>query len=120
MRKNPAESRAFGEGVKYGEELELNPDERRKLDREHESEGMKKAMDACGLDAENPQESKAFAEASSTVRSGSGTPRNGASLTGNTNPRANAANSARTRTRTRPSSASLLPSPTSRRSRKRS
>lgn len=58
----PAESRAFAEGVKYGEELERNPDERRKLDREHESEGMKKAMDACGLDAENPQESKAFAE----------------------------------------------------------
>ena len=48
--------------MKYGEELERNPDERRKLDREHESEGMKKAMDACGLDAENPQESKAFAE----------------------------------------------------------
>ena len=60
--EDPAESRAFAEGVKYGEELELNPDERRKLDREHESEGMKKAMDACGLDAENPQESKAFAE----------------------------------------------------------
>lgn len=60
--EDPAESRAFAKGVKYGEELELNPDERRKLDREHESEGMKKAMDACGLDAENPQESKAFAE----------------------------------------------------------
>lgn len=60
--EDPAESRAFAEGVKYGEELERNPDERRKLDREHESEGMKKAMDACGLDAENPQESKAFAE----------------------------------------------------------
>ena len=60
--EDPAESRAFAEGVKYGEELERNPEERRKLDREHESEGMKKAMDACGLDAENPQESKAFAE----------------------------------------------------------
>lgn len=60
--EDPAESRAFVEGVKYGEELERNPDERRKLDREHESEGMKKAMDACGLDAENPQETKAFAE----------------------------------------------------------
>ena len=60
--EDPAESRAFAEGVKYGEELERNLDERRKLDREHESEGMKKAMDACGLDAENPQESKAFAE----------------------------------------------------------
>ena len=60
--EDPAESRAFAEGVKYGEELERNPEERRKLDREHESEGMKKAMDACGLDAGNPQESKAFAE----------------------------------------------------------
>ena len=44
--EDPAESRAFAEGVKYGEELERNPDERRKLDLEHESEGMKKAMDA--------------------------------------------------------------------------
>lgn len=60
--EDPAESRAFAEGMKYGEKLERNPEERRKLDREHESEGMKKAMDACGLDAENPQESKAFAE----------------------------------------------------------
>ena len=60
--EDPAESRAFAEGVKYGEKLERNPEERRKLDREHESEGMKKAMDACGLDAENPQESKAFTE----------------------------------------------------------
>ncbi|WP_308771169.1 DUF2213 domain-containing protein [uncultured Bilophila sp.] len=60
--EDPAESRAFAEGVKYGEKLERIPEERRKLDREHESEGMKKAMDACGLDAENPQESKAFAE----------------------------------------------------------
>lgn len=34
----------FAEGVKYGEELEKNPAERRKLDREHESEGMKKAL----------------------------------------------------------------------------
>ena len=50
--EDPAESRAFAEGVKYGEKLERNPEERRKLDREHESEGMKKAMDACGLDAE--------------------------------------------------------------------
>lgn len=59
---DPQESKAFGEGVKYGEALEKNPSERAKLDKEHESEGMKKAMDACGLDAENPQESKAFAE----------------------------------------------------------
>lgn len=60
--ESPAESRAFAEGVKYGEELERNPEERRRLDREHESEGMKKALDACGLDAENPAESRAFAE----------------------------------------------------------
>ena len=60
--ENPDEVKAFAEGVKYGEELEKNPAERAKLDREHESEGMKKAMDACGLDAEDPAETKAFAE----------------------------------------------------------
>lgn len=60
--EDPDEARAFAEGVKYGEELEKNPAERAKLDREHESEGMKKAMDGCGLDAENPAEAKAFAE----------------------------------------------------------
>lgn len=52
----------FRVGVKYGEELERDPDERRKLDREHESEGMKRAMDACGLDADDPDDSRAFAE----------------------------------------------------------
>ena len=52
----------FAEGVKYGEELERDPAERRKLDSEHESEGMRKAMDACGLDADDPASSKAFAE----------------------------------------------------------
>ncbi len=60
--EDPTASQAFAEGVKYGEELERNPEERRRLDREHESEGIKKAMDACGLDAENPAESRAFAE----------------------------------------------------------
>ena len=55
-------SKAFAEGVKYGEELMRNPAEREKLDREHEAEGMRKAMDSCGLDAENAQESRAFAE----------------------------------------------------------
>lgn len=34
----------FAEGVKYGEKLGKNPAERLKLDREHESEGMKKAL----------------------------------------------------------------------------
>lgn len=35
--------------------------ERKKLDSEHESEGMKAAMDACGLDSSNPEVVKAFA-----------------------------------------------------------
>lgn len=52
----------FAEGVKYGEELERNSEERRKLDREHESEGMRKAMSDCGLDADDPASQKAFAE----------------------------------------------------------
>lgn len=56
------DGKEFAEGVKYGEELERDPAERRKLEREHESEGMKKAMDACGLDADDPALSKAFAE----------------------------------------------------------
>lgn len=34
----------FAEGVKYGEELEKKLGEREKLDKEHESEGMKKAL----------------------------------------------------------------------------
>lgn len=34
----------LAEGVKYGEELEKKPGEREKLDKEHESEGMKKAL----------------------------------------------------------------------------
>lgn len=59
---DPEISKAFAEGVKYGESLEKDPGEREKLDKEHEANGMKKAMDACGVDAENPQESKAFAE----------------------------------------------------------
>ena len=60
--EDPAESRAFAEGVKYGEELERNPDERRSSTVSMSPRACKKAMDACGLDAENPQESKAFAE----------------------------------------------------------
>ena len=48
----------FAEGVKYGEELEKKEPE--KLDSEHESEGMEKALekdeaeDACGKDEELP------------------------------------------------------------------
>lgn len=37
-------SRAFAEGVRYGEALMRDPAEREKLDREHEAEGMKKTM----------------------------------------------------------------------------
>lgn len=47
----------FAEGVKYGEELEK--EEPKKLDSEHESEGMEKALekeaeDACGKDEDIP------------------------------------------------------------------
>lgn len=41
--ESPDEARAFAEGVKYGEEKERT--EREKLDKEHESEGMKAAED---------------------------------------------------------------------------
>ena len=47
-----AEEKTFAEGVKKGEELEK--EEPKKLDSEHESEGMKKAEDACGKDEELP------------------------------------------------------------------
>lgn len=43
---DPLSAKSFAEGVKYGESLERNPEERKKLDSEHESEGMKRAMDA--------------------------------------------------------------------------
>lgn len=59
---DPDDSRAFAEGVKYGESLEKNPAEAARLAKEHESEGMKRAMDSCGLDAENPMDARAFAE----------------------------------------------------------
>lgn len=49
----------FEEGVRYGEKVEK--DEPGKLAEEHESEGMKKSLDACGLDAESPDFQKAFA-----------------------------------------------------------
>jgi len=41
--EDPAVQQAFAAGVKYGEEMEKKEPE--KLDREHESEGMKEAMD---------------------------------------------------------------------------
>lgn len=43
--EDPAFRKAFAEGVKYGERLEKDPAEREKLDREHESEGAKEALD---------------------------------------------------------------------------
>ncbi len=43
--ENEAVRKAWAEGVKYGEKLEKNPAERKKLDSEHESAGMKQAMD---------------------------------------------------------------------------
>lgn len=71
--ENEAEQKAFAEGVKYGEELIRNSEERKKIDSEHESEGEKKAlgedednykeaMDKAGCDSENEAEQKAFAE----------------------------------------------------------
>ena len=56
------DDKSFAEGVKYGEELMRSKSEREKLDREHESEGMRRAMDECGIDADDPISSKAFAE----------------------------------------------------------
>lgn len=49
-----AEEKTFAEGVEKGEELEK--EEPKKLDSEHESEGMKKELgeDACGKDEELP------------------------------------------------------------------
>lgn len=70
--ENEAEQKAFAEGVKYGEELIRNPEERKKIDSEHESEGEKKAlgedeemkgaMAKAGCDSESEAEQKAFAE----------------------------------------------------------
>ena len=70
--ESEAEQKAFAEGVKYGEELIRNPEERKKIDSEHESEGekkalgedeeMKDAMEKAGCDSESEAEQKAFAE----------------------------------------------------------
>lgn len=56
------DDKSFAGGVKYGEELMRSKSEREKLDREHESEGMRRAMDECQLDADDPVSTKAFAE----------------------------------------------------------
>lgn len=50
----------FAEGVKYGEELEKNPQERLKLDKEHEREGEEKAEDD---DLDERMKDPAFREA---------------------------------------------------------
>lgn len=57
----------FAEGVKYGEEMEKK--ERKKLDREHESEGMKGAMDAASIRLSILNEFKQKSAAAETVRS---------------------------------------------------
>lgn len=57
----------FAEGVKYGEEMEKK--ERKKLDREHESEGAKAAMDAASIRLSIMSEFKQKNEAAANVRS---------------------------------------------------
>lgn len=57
----------FAEGVKYGEEMEKK--ERKKLDREHESEGVKAAMDAASIRLSIMSEFKQKNEAAQSVRS---------------------------------------------------
>lgn len=57
----------FAEGVKYGEEMEKK--ERKKLDREHESEGAKAAMDANSIRLSIMGEFKQKNEAAQSVRS---------------------------------------------------
>lgn len=57
----------FAEGVKYGEEMEKK--ERKKLDREHESEGAKAAMDANSIRLSIMNEFKQKNEAAQSVRS---------------------------------------------------
>lgn len=57
----------FAEGVKYGEEMEKK--ERKKLDREHESEGAKAAMDANSIRLSIMSEFKQKNEAAQSVRS---------------------------------------------------
>lgn len=57
----------FAAGVKYGERLEKT--ERKKLDREHESEGMKGAMDAASIRLSILNEFKQKSAAAEAVRS---------------------------------------------------
>ena len=57
----PDEQRAFAEGVKYGEEVEKAEPE--KLDREHESEGMKKVLGDADGETYTKEEVDAMIEA---------------------------------------------------------
>ena len=59
--ETPDEQRAFAEGVKYGEEVEKA--EPGKLDREHESEGMKKVMGDADGETYTKEEVDAMIEA---------------------------------------------------------
>jgi len=59
--ETPDEQRAFAEGVKYGEELEKTEPE--KLDREHESEGMKKVLGDADGETYTKEEVDAMIEA---------------------------------------------------------
>jgi hypothetical protein len=59
--ETPDEQRAFAEGVKYGEEVEKTEPE--KLDREHESEGMKKVMGDADGETYTKEEVDAMIEA---------------------------------------------------------
>ena len=71
---DPASSKAFAEGVKHGENLIRNPEEREKIDREHEREGMEKhfGMDAAtvrrGAAVEARKQMKALSDAARKVR----------------------------------------------------
>lgn len=59
--ETPDEQRAFAEGVKYGEEVEKTEPE--KLDREHESEGMKKVLGDADGETYTKEEVDAMIEA---------------------------------------------------------
>lgn len=59
--ETPDEQRAFAEGVKYGEEMEKAEPE--KLDREHESEGMKKVLGDADGETYTKEEVDAMIEA---------------------------------------------------------
>lgn len=61
-----AEKKAFADGVKYAERLLKKPDEREKLDREHEAEGMERKLKAAEDSA--LKRMQAISDAKDTVR----------------------------------------------------